>query len=161
MVRIAPCVCTSPGWAAPTIPPPATSQASLSLLFSQLEHLFSQGPHLGKYMGQASISVPEIIRKISIISTSNELSTTVNENNFSVEKKSKTNEHASTQFWSSGIPLNWRFLRCIATSSYLNHLVTKLGCFTRENLSANYIRARLIYYECHEMWRGKRGTQRT
>lgn len=94
MVSIAPCMCNSPGWAALTIPPPATSQASLSLLLSQLEQLFSQGPHLGKYMGQASISIPETIRKISIISTSNELSTTVNENNCSMEKKSKTNEQA-------------------------------------------------------------------
>lgn len=62
---------------------------------SQLQHLFSQGPHLGRYTGQASFN-PRNNQKISIISTSNELSTTGNENNFSVEKKkSKTNEHTN------------------------------------------------------------------
>ena len=39
-------------------------------------HTRFQKPHLRKYVEEASISIPEILRKISIMSTSNALSTT-------------------------------------------------------------------------------------
>ena len=47
---------------------------------------------LGKYVGQASISTPELIRNISTMSTSNRLSIIVNKDNFPAQIQSKTEQ---------------------------------------------------------------------
>lgn len=78
-----------------SVPRLAAARASLSLPFSQREHQFFHRPHLGKHVGQASILIPGIIRKVSIISTSKELRTTVSETIPQCKTNEQTNKHPS------------------------------------------------------------------
>lgn len=123
MVSIAPFVPNSPSWSYfPLSPSCHLSGLAVIAVFPALTPVVRETT-LGKYVGQTSISIPEIIRKISITEYLNELSATVNKNNFQVQTQSKTNEQI-TSLKFQGYLERWSILLCIPLSLYLNHLVT-------------------------------------